>query len=208
MTLYAFPASIPSQTVWSWMSDQRQLPSFLGGSLQRVDFNGGRWSVEMTLPPLTGDDSRLFRNWLLKMSEPDGWGQVIDHSYTRAGAGGGSLLIKGASQTGKTLAMDGATVSVTDYLKAGDRLGLADGQVVEVANDVNSDASGNVTVTLVKPLIASPADNSAVESDNPAIVCVISDPSVRWTNQPANYTGYALTLVQDLSTGAPAPSYA
>ncbi len=208
MTLYAFPDLTPARTTFRFIDDQMALQSMLGGSVQRVDFNGGLWAVDVSMPPLRGDDHRLLRSWLFKIGRVGNWGQITDHSYVRAGAGGGSLLVKGASQSGTTLEMDGATASVTGILKAGDRIGLANGRLVEVATDCDSDASGNVTASLVYPIVAAPDDNSAIEIAAPALICRLADPSIGWDSSPADLHGHAFTLIQDVTTGVPDPVYA
>lgn len=208
MTLYAFPADLcPAETVVRWVDDQIALPAMTGGAVQRVDFNGGLWAIDVRMPPLTGDDHRLLRNWLFKIGRVGNWGQITDHSYSRAGVGGGTPLVKGASQDGLTLVMDGATADVTGWLKAGDRIGLANGRLVEVATDCDSDSSGNVTASLVNPILDAPDDNSAVEIDAPALVVRIADPSFSYDNRPADFHGHAFTLIQDITSGAPDPVY-
>lgn len=208
MTLYAFPDLTPSRTAWRWVDDQIELMAMTGGSRQSVDFNGGLWAVDMTMPPLTDADKRIMRNWLFKVGRVGNWAQVTDHSYSRAGAGGGTPLVNGASQTGLTLVIDGATPSVAGWLLAGDRIGLANGRLVEVAEDCDSDASGNVSVPLVNPIQSAPDDNSAIEIDAPAMICRLADPSFGYDNTPPNFGGFTFTLVQDPTTGAPDPVYA
>lgn len=208
MTLYAFPSTLtPAKTVVRWEDDQIALQAMTGGSVQRVDFNGGLWVIDVSMPPLSGDEHRILRNWLFKIGRVGNWGQIKDHAYSRAGAGGGTLLVNGASQDGLSLVMDGASASVTGYLKAGDRIGLANGRLVEIAEDCDSDASGNVTASLVNPILDAPDDNSAVEIDAPEIVCRLADPSFSYDNQPADFHGHAFTLIQDITSGAPDPVY-
>lgn len=73
-----------------------------------------------------------------------------------------ALLVKGASQTGQSLLVDGAPNS-TLLFKAGDFIGLQNtGQAFKVYADCTSDGSGNATIQLCQYIDASPADNEPV----------------------------------------------
>jgi hypothetical protein len=103
----------------------------------------------------------------LSQSVREGTVWQVQHPYlqTRTGAGGGTPLVKGASQTGSSLLVDGASNTVTGWLKAGDLMAVAGCAVVfDVTADCNSDGSGNVTVPINPPIFAgqSPADNAPV----------------------------------------------
>lgn len=81
------------------------------------------------------------------------------------GAGGGTPLVAGASQSGSSLAVDGATATVTNWKRAGDVFTIAGlDQLFRVLADANSDGGGNVTLSINPPILAgsSPADNAAL----------------------------------------------
>lgn len=81
------------------------------------------------------------------------------------GAGGGTPLIKGASQTGTTLLTDGWSASVTKVVAGGDVIKIAGlNPIYRIRDDVNSDGSGNATLTLTPsiPAGSSPADNAVI----------------------------------------------
>jgi len=83
---------------------------------------------------------------------------------TGQGAPAGTPLMRGASQTGRTLATDGWTGGVAIF-KAGDYLKIAgNDKVYMVTADVtsHSDPATNTPITIEPALVASPADNAAI----------------------------------------------
>lgn len=129
-----------------------------------------------------------------------------------AGAGpvtysGDTLLVNGAVSSGSSIVMDGATVSITDYFKAGDVISIAgvqsvdplsrestgqDAQFVVTAN-ASSDGSGNITVS-VSPEInvdtSSPRQNFNNAVPNNAVVSMVGSHNVGTA-----YVSQALSLV-------------
>jgi hypothetical protein len=74
-------------------------------------------------------------------------------------------LVKGASQTGSELITDGWTTSTTGILKAGDYIQIGGGAAAKlhkVLDDVNSNSSGEATLTLWPDLRSAPSDNAAI----------------------------------------------
>lgn len=81
------------------------------------------------------------------------------------GAGGGTPLVNGASQTGSSLITDGWSNSITNVARAGDVIrvdGLS--PLLRITADANSDGSGNATLSISPPIPAgsSPANNAAI----------------------------------------------
>lgn len=81
------------------------------------------------------------------------------------GAGGGTPLVNGASQSGASLATDGWTAGVTNVVRAGDVIRIAGlNPLYRVVEDASSNGSGQATLTINPPIPAgsSPADNAAI----------------------------------------------
>lgn len=94
----------------------------------------------------------------------------VQHPYwqRRSGVGGGTPLVNGANQTGAVLVVDGASPSVTGWLRAGDLIQVLGTPVVlDVTADVNTDSGGNASIPIHPPLFAgqSPANNAPVTID-------------------------------------------
>jgi hypothetical protein len=90
---------------------------------------------------------------------------VVHQSFlTTLGAGGGTPLVNGASQTGSSIITDGWPDS-TVVLKAGDLVQFASITLVyDVTADVTSDGSGNATIPISPNIFSggSPANNAAI----------------------------------------------
>ncbi len=106
----------------------------------------------------------------------------VDHPYlpgsggTPNGAGGGTPLVNGASQTGASLITDGWPNS-TLVVAAGDNLKVAGlNAMYQAYVDGTSDGSGNLTLTLNPPIASgnSPATNAALTLVSNRFRCYIA----------------------------------
>jgi hypothetical protein len=112
------------------------------------------------------------------------------------GVGGGAPLVNGAGQTGTSVAVDGLPASVTGWALPGDMLGIG-GELKMVVASVNSNGSGQATVTFEPPLRGAPADNSAVVVSQPTARFMPVADQAEWSYQPARLvTGHTLELVE------------
>lgn len=133
---------------------------------QVYKFTGQFWEAEISLPPMKRADAEYWISFLLKLNGSYGTFLLGDpNGATARGVATGTPLVKGASQTGSELITDGWTTSTTGILKAGDYIQLGSGssaKLHKVLDDVNSDSSGNATLTLWPDLRSAPADNAAI----------------------------------------------
>lgn len=99
----------------------------------------------------------------------------VKHPYwqIRHGAGGGTPLVNGANQSGSLLVIDGASINITNWLRAGDLIQVAGAAVVfDGTADVNTNASGQASIPISPPIFQgqSPPDNGVVTIDPAAIL--------------------------------------
>lgn len=126
--------------------------------------------ITITMPPMKRDKAGPWIAFFAKlqgrkgtflMGDPDG--------KTPQGVATGTPLVNGGSQTGNSLVTDGWTHSVTGILKANDYIQLGSGSTARmymVLDDVNSDGSGNATLTIWPSLRSTPLDNAAIVVSN------------------------------------------
>ena len=145
--------------------------------------SGQMWQADVSLPPMKRADAEQWIAWLVSLRGQYGTFNMGDPvGCALLGAGGGTPIVNGASQTGEALIIDGCTASVTGWLKAGDyvQLGAAGTATLhKVLADVNTNASGQTTLSLWPYIRSAPADNATV---------VISNTVGRWrlsTNETA-----------------------
>lgn len=180
MAEIAFPTGLTPEST-SWRLRRGMLVNEgINGQITRIAQGVDRWECLVTMPQLTGEDARLMRSFLSRLTDVSNQALLEDYSYTFSGTAGLTPLVAGASQTGSSINIDGLPLSTTGVIKAGDRLGLTTYQVLEAAADADSDGAGAATVTLITPIRTSPADNSAVELDNPVGKFIIPEGFVEW----------------------------
>ena len=130
---------------------------------------GQRFGMEITLGELKLDEAAAWVPFLVSLNGR--WGSFLAGDTARATPRGvaaatpGTPLVKGGGQTGDQLVIDGAPASTTDYLKAFDYIQLGTGAATHlhmVLEDADTDAGGEVTLTLWPDLRVSPADNDPV----------------------------------------------
>lgn len=129
-------------------------------------FDGERWEMDVTLPPMSRAQAAVWTAWLASLKGQFGTFLMGDPAaLTPLGSAGGSPLVKGAGQTGEYLTIDGATPSQTGWLKAGDYIQLNTGLLStlhHVLVDVDTNVSGEASIEVWPSMRSAPADNSVV----------------------------------------------
>ena len=130
---------------------------------------GQRWEADISLPLMKREDAEQWISFFVKLNGSYGTFLMGDpNAATPRGSASttaGTPVVNGASQTGSELDIDGLPVSTTGYLKAGDYIQLGTGatsKLYKVLDDVDTNASGEATLTIWPDLRSSPADNAAV----------------------------------------------
>lgn len=162
----------------------QQLLRMISGVTQVTSFADRSWAMKLQVE--SKKDSAL-RAWVLAMnrlSDRSNWFSFKPPYYSGPSGGyaGSSPLVKGAGQTGSSLACDGVTAGAT-VLLAGDMLsfdvttglGNTNRQLVPVTANAVADGSGNVTFSLAYPIRQSPADNAAVNISTPSALFILSE---------------------------------
>lgn len=125
---------------------------------------GFAWAEEIGLLDMSNANSRKF------LAQIRAWhrqGTILDVEHldmVKLGAGGGTPLVNGASQTGSSIITDGWPAS-TAILKAGDFIRFDSlSRAFEVTADVSSDGSGNATISINPTIFAgdSPVNNDPI----------------------------------------------
>jgi len=136
---------------------------------QAVSLGGQAWGAHVSLPAMNRADAEVWVSFLLRLRGRLGTFTMGDPTgATSRGIASwwaGTPLVKGASQTGGSVVIDGVPASQTAYLMAGDytQIGTSLHKVLE---DANSDATGQATLNIWPDLRSSPADNAAVTVKN------------------------------------------
>lgn len=160
---------------------------------QVYKYTGQFWEADISLPPMKRADAEYWISFLLKLNGSYGTFLLGDpNGATARGVATGTPLVNGANQTGADLITDGWTPNTTGILKAGDYIQLGTGSTSllhKVLDDVNSDGSGNATLTLWPDLRSAPSDNAAIVVSAPKGVFRLTAGQQSWDINEATFYG-------------------
>ncbi len=197
MTTFSFPNITPATNTFELVSNTRTYQSPLTNAVQTASRKGSLWKASMQFNNLSGDDRKVMQAFLVKLNGQQHRFTLQDHSHTPRGAGGGTLRVNGASQSGTTLVCDGATASVTNYLRAGDYISF-NNELHMVVVDADSDASTNVTLSIAPPIRKTPADDTIVDYTVPVLgVFMLAGPA-SWDTQLGIISSFTIEAVEDV----------
>jgi hypothetical protein len=197
MTTFAFPSITPATNTFELVSNTRTYQSPLTNAVQTASRKGSLWKASLQFNNLSGDDRKVMQAFLVKLNGQQHRFTLQDHSHTLRGAGGGTLRVNGATQSGTTLVCDGATASVNNYLRAGDYISF-NNELHMVVVDANSDASGNVSLSIAPPIRKTPADDTIVDYTVPVVgVFMLAGPA-SWNTTIDIHSSFNIEAVEDV----------
>lgn len=205
MTIHTIAPGLAADMQWEFITNSQTFGSPLAASEQQAELPGARFAATLNYRNLSPEKQRPLMSLLAKLRGTAGRVYMpVAPVYPRQGAGGGSPLVNGAGQTGRTLVIDGAPSSVTGWLKDGDYFHFDSGGLRElklVTADVDTDGSGNATITFEPPTRTAPADNAAVEIDNPsALMRLVDDKQVSFMNKISRVSDASASFVESFPT--------
>lgn len=169
---------------------------------QKYRFSGEYWQGNVTFRPTTYAQSAELKAFLTSLQGQYGtflYGDPDNQALGNRGAGG-TILVNGASQTGNTLNVDGATPSTT-VLKAGDYFQLgsaATSRIYMVTSDFTTNGSGAGTIEFEPRLRSSPSDNAALVLTAPKTVMRLSENLAEWSSNHAAISEISVNFIEDL----------
>ncbi len=197
MTTRTFPSIRVRESSWEMISNARKFTSAFNGGVQVVRRGGNRWRVTLTMNALNKGERATMQAFVARvLAEADNF-TLPPSAYTLLGAGGGTPLVAGASQTGYSLNIDGAPNSTTGWLKAGDMFEV-DSQLKMVTEDVDTSGTGTATINFVPELRSAPADNAALDITSPTGIFRMSGNVSGWTNYSPALSDFTITCIEDV----------
>lgn len=190
MPVLTYPTSIiVSALRFQLETNTGSFESPLSKTVQTIERAGAGWKADLTYNKLSEANHRTLKAFIASLAGRAGRFYLYDiGDGVPQGPAGGSPLVAGASQTGKTLTVDGLTFSITSILKAGDYFSVVTPSGVELkllTADANSDGAGASTFTFEPALRESPADNAVITTTNaPVIMMLEDDNSFSWQAHP------------------------
>jgi len=166
-----FPITLPSGGIreidWIQIDAVGGSPSPYTFSEEVFEHAGKRWGIEVQLVAMKPADAAP---WNAAFGSLRGRRGTFYFGPTAAqaqrGALSGTPLIKGASQTGGTILIDGCGNGVVNWIRKDDWLQIGTGLHQSLV-DADSNGSGEVTLELWPGPRTAPADNAAVTVASP-----------------------------------------
>lgn len=175
------------------------------GSGKIYEFPGQWFEAAVTLPPMKRADAEKWNAFRMKLNGKKGTFLMGDpNAPTPRGSAAstpGTPLVKGAGQSGNTLIIDGLPLSATGYLLEGDYIQLGTGstsRLYKILEDVNTNGSGEATLTLWPNLRTSPNDNDAVIVSNTVGLFRMMDNAMGWDIDEAAIYGISFNALEAL----------
>ena len=199
MTTYAFPSITPNSTLIEMVSNTGAFISPPSGSVTTRDRSGERWRITLTYVNMTNAQRAEMSAFLVRLNGQQHRFTLQNHAENNQGAFGGTPLVNGASQTGNTLNIDGCSLSITDWMKAGDWFAV-NGELKMATVDADSDGSGETTLTFAPRLRASPANNDPITTSGATGTFMLADNTVSWSNDPGNkFSNITIVAIEDIA---------
>ena len=86
MSVIKMPAITPQSTTWTYRSNSASFVSATSGTMQTVARPGGRWSVSLKYPTLTGTNRKNMQSFLAAVDGQANRFYLYDHSYSIGGS--------------------------------------------------------------------------------------------------------------------------
>ncbi len=138
--------------------------------VEKVGFSqvlrGQGWAIELDFLPMDRDEAAAMESFLLSLRAGSGQFRMGDpYQSLPLGAASGSPVTSAATAGSESLDVTGFDISVTGQLLANDKIQIGD-HLYSVLADVDSDGSGDATISLWPPLREDYADSTAVITEN------------------------------------------
>lgn len=165
----------------------------LSATTQRLELPGARWRATYVVVPNTRSQVAAVQAFLIQLRGGANTFYGYDPAATTPrGTATGTPLVNGGSQTGTSLTTDGWTNGVTGIMKAGDYF-TVNGELKMMTADVNSNGSGQATLTFEPALRSSPADNAPLTvSTATCVMRLVDDDQTDWDVDVSGF--YSITF--------------
>jgi hypothetical protein len=133
---------------------------------QSQTFQGQKWALDMELFLPKRATAEPWLAFILSLNGREGTFYAGDTVATSIrGNASGTVRVKGGSQTGDQLTVDGLPTSTNNVFLQGDYIQLGSGtdtRLYKILEDANTDINGETTLTIWPDLRSSPNDNDIV----------------------------------------------
>ena len=196
-----FPTS-PAPSSVSISSEQMTIVSTTtSGRRQARQIDGQKFKLIARFPVMTRAEFAPIKAFIMKQrSQLESFTFIPPTVSDAQGSASGTISVNGALTAGTTTAtIDGMATSTNGILKAGDYFRFSGQQKVYMAvADLNSDGTGEGTLTFEPPLRANVADNNVLIYDNVDFTVSLTNDVQEFSIGTSNYYSYEIDVVEVL----------
>ena len=171
------------------------------GRVQTRQIDGQKFSITLDYPPMRRSNFAPIKAFIMKQRARLNTFTVIPPVVSNAqGVATGTISVNGAISSGATTCtIDGMTTSTNDILKAGDYFRFTGQDKVYMAvEDLDSDGSGEGTLTFEPPLRSDVADDVALIYDNVDFTVRLSNDIQEYSIVTNDLYKYQIDLIENL----------
>lgn len=198
MTTYSFPAATPNEMQLQFVSNTRIFRSPLNGAIQTEDRSGEYLGATLTYTNMDQDRRATIMALLGRLNGQQHRVSLPFHALDNRGAFGGTPLVNGASQTGTSIIVDGASLGITNWIREGDVFSF-NGEMKICTADANTDGSGNITISFWPRIRTSPPNNEPIETTTPVGTFMLANNSNDMSFRPGIFGNASLTFIEDIA---------
>jgi hypothetical protein len=171
------------------------------GRVQTRQIDGQKFSITLDYPPMRRSNFAPIKAFIMKQRARLNTFTVIPPVVSNAqGVATGTISVNGAISSGSTTCtIDGMATSTNDILKAGDYFRFTGQDKVYMAvEDLDSDGSGEGTLTFEPPLRSDVADDVALIYDNVDFTVRLSNDIQEYSIVTNDLYKYQIDLIENL----------
>jgi len=196
-----FPTSPVAQNADVGSEQKTIITTTTSGRVQTRQIDGQKFTITLDYAPMTRSNFAPIKAFLMKQRARLNTFTIIPPVVSNAqGVASGTISVNGAITSGATTCtIDGMAVSTNDILKAGDYFRFAGQNKVYMAvEDLDSDASGEGTLTFEPPLRSDVADDVALVYDNVDFTVRLRNDIQEYSIITDNLYKYEIDLIEDI----------
>jgi hypothetical protein len=171
------------------------------GRKQARQIDGQRFAITLAFPPMTRSEFAPIKAFVMKQrSQLENFTLIPPTEGNAQGVATGVISVNGALTAGTTTAsIDGMTTSINGILKAGDYFRFTGQQKVYMAvADLDSDGSGEGTLTFEPPLRSGVNDDTILVYDNVDFTVSLTNDIQEYSIGTTNLYAYELDVAEVL----------